>query len=282
MLPVSVIILTHNEEALIEDCLKSLRNSFADVFILDSFSTDKTIEIARKYSDKIFEHEFVNYSIQRNWAQENLPIKTEWIFHLDADERLTEELLNRLKDIFSSYPIAVDGIMIPRRTTFMHKWIKHGGHYPVYHLRIFKKSMGRCEDRLYDQHFMVDGKIVVLGADIIDVITSNIFKWMKRQSKWAKLEALEATTLYKGGQVQADRDGNPIKQRRWMRQNYYRLPLFIRPFLYFFYRYLFKMGFLDGARGLVFHLVQGLWFRMLVDIDILKIKSKSIFSSRGR
>jgi glycosyltransferase involved in cell wall biosynthesis len=281
-IPLSVIILTYNEEKNIEECLKSVYGWVDDILVVDSYSTDKTLEIARKYTDKIYQHPFENYARQRNWAQDNLPIKNEWAFHLDADERITPELSEELKRVFSNSIDDVDGFLVSRRTVFMGRWIKHGGHYPAYHLRIFRKNLGRCEDRLYDQHFYVKGKIKTLKGDIIDTITSDLDRWISCHTRWATLEAHEVMNRNrdygigdKGYVIKADRKGNPVEQRRWLRERYYRLPLFIRPFLYFIYRYFFRFGFLDGKEGLIFHFLQGFWYRFLVDVKIYKYEKES-------
>jgi len=281
-LPISVIILTYNEESLIEDCLKSVHGWAKGIFVVDSFSTDRTLEIARKYTDKIYQHQFLNYSQQRNWSQDNLPISTEWVFHLDAGERATEELYEELKGIFSSGVIDVNGFLVARKTLFMGKWIKHGAHYPVYQLKIFKKDKGFCEDRLYDQHFIVRGKIAKLKGDIIDIAGTDTHSLLEKQKRWAMSEAIEAAGISKTGQVAPNKNGSPIEHRRWLRRGYYKMPLFIRPFIYFFYRYFLRFGFLDGFKGAVFHLIQGFWYRMLVDINIYKINSGTMDTKQNQ
>jgi glycosyltransferase involved in cell wall biosynthesis len=277
--PLSVVILTFNEEANIDACLSSVVDRVGEIFVVDSYSTDRTLDVVRKYTDKIYQHPFKNYANQRNWAQDNLPIKNEWIFHIDADERVTPELFEELNRIFSKSVGDVDGFFVSRRTVFMGTWIKHGGHYPAFHLRIFRKNLGRCEDRLYDQHFYVKGNIKTLKSDIIDTITSDLESWIARHNKWATQEALEVIIKereqglgIKGYVIKGERKGNPVEQRRWFRERYYRQPLFIRPFLYFIYRYFFRLGFLDGKEGLIFHILQGFWYRFLVDAKIYEMR----------
>lgn len=274
-LPISIIILTYNEEKNIKDCFESAAGWSNEMFIVDSGSTDKTIEIARRYTNKIYYHTFENYAKQRNWAQNNLPIKNKWIFHLDADERVDEELISELKKIFSSDEIKTDGFMVPRKTIFNKKWIRHGGHYPIYHLRMFKKEKGSCEERLYDQHFILKGKVAKIKGNIINVIESNPRLLRIKQQRWVRPEAQAALTYYPlhNKQHGFDLKDNPIEERKWLKNNvYYKMPLFIRPFLYFFYRYVFKLGFLDGKNGFIFHFWQGFWFRFLVDLEIAKLK----------
>nr|NIU88097.1 glycosyltransferase [Nitrosopumilaceae archaeon] len=168
-LPISTIILTYNEQKNIEACLESIKDISDNIFVVDSGSTDDTLNLAEKYTKKIYNNPFENYSKQRNWALENLPIETEWVLNLDADHRATEELRSEIAYIFShNVPKDINGYLISRRTEFMGKWIKHGGHYPSYHSVLFRYGKGFCEQRKYDQHFVVDGKQQKLKGDIID------------------------------------------------------------------------------------------------------------------
>ena len=273
-LPISAIVLTYNEEKNICACLESVLGWVEEIFIVDSYSTDETLEIARKYTDKVYQHAFENYSNQRNWALEHLPIKTEWVLNLDADHRVTEELRNELLEVFSKeVPQDIKGMLASRRTIFMGRQISHGGHYPVYHAVLFRYNFGFCEKRLYDQHFCIEGKALKCNGDIIDVIGDSLNKFVERHNKWATLEAVEQLKEMRlqDGFVQANAFGNPIEKRRFLRNTYNSFPLFIRPFLYFIYRYFFRFGFLDGKEGLIFHFLQGFWFRFLVDAKIYEI-----------
>jgi len=275
--PFTFIILTYNEERNIEDCLDSIKEFEASVFVVDSFSTDNTLEILKRKKVHFCQHHFYNYSRQRNWAQENNPFSTEWVFHLDAGERLTIELVNWLRTSFNQLKNKYDGFMFSRKTIFFGKWIKYGGHYPNYHLRLFKRGSGRCENKLYDQHFVSDGLLLKVksGIDIIDTVTDNLRDFTISHSKWAVFEAYERLTHKSTGEIEASFFGNPIQRRRWLKNNVFqKFPTFSRSFIYFFYRYFFRLGFLDGRRGLIFHLLQGFWFRFLVDAQILEFQLK--------
>ncbi len=272
-IPISAIILTYNEEKNIEKCLKSIYEWVDEIFIVDSFSNDRTVEIAKKYTDKIYKHEFINYSEQRNWAQENLPIKNEFVFHIDADEWVSGKLKEELFEIFEKGDFKkYDGFLISRKTIFYNRWIKYGGHYPRYHLRIFKKDKGRCEKREYDQHFFVIGKIKKLKGCIFNDVTMEISEFIDKYKKWAYFEARSIMNKEKE-EIKPSLTGNPIERIRWFKKNIYlRLPLFFRAFLYFIYRYFIRFGFLDGIEGLIFHFLQGFWFRFIVDVKIWEIK----------
>jgi len=269
-LDISVIVLTYNEEDTIKECLESVFPWAKEIIVVDSGSSDQTLSIVRRFTDKIFVHPFENFAQQRNWAQDNLAIANEWVFHLDADERVSRELALELADIFLG-KLEADGFMMPRKTIFREKFIRFGGHYPVYQLRLFKKSKGRSELRMYDQNYIVEGKVMMLKGAIINVIEPDLRIWRKKHRRWAELEAKEVI-LNKGRILNIGLLGNPIERRNWLRYKlYYEMPIFVRVFFYFFYRLFLKFGFLDGWRGLVFHFWQGLWYRLQVDLKILKL-----------
>jgi glycosyltransferase involved in cell wall biosynthesis len=273
---VSVVVLAYNEEANLPACLASLQGLACELFVVDSGSTDKTREIAAGAGAVVTEHPFENYSAQRNWAQQNLPLHTPWVLHLDSDERLTPELVAEINEIMKSPPAGIDGFLFRKRTVFMGRWIRHGGHYPAYHLRLFRKDRGSCETRLYDQHFVVAGATATLRNDYIDVLTSDLNQWTVRHLRWAEMEAREALSGESAiNRVQPDAFGDPIQRRRWLREGFYgRWPLFVRPFLYWIYRYLLRLGFLDGREGLIFHFLQGCWFRLMIDVKIYELRNR--------
>ena len=268
--PLSAIVLTYNEEVNLPACLESLSGLDCELFIVDSGSTDRTLEIARAGGAKIFEHPFENYAAQRNWAQQNLPLRAAWVLHLDADERLTPALIAEINSKLAEPAVAVNGFLLRKRTIFMGRWIRHGGHYPSYHLRLFRKDQGACEDRLYDQHFVIEGAVAALAGDYLDVVASSVHTWTLRHARWARLEAREMMSPpSEGRRVKSDPRGSPIERKRWLREGVYaRAPLFVRPFLYWLYRYVLRLGFLDGIEGLIFHFLQGCWYRFLIDCEI--------------
>ena len=138
----TVVVLTYNEEANLPACIASLRGLKCELHVVDSGSTDRTLDIARAGGASVTSHPFENYAMQRNWAQRELPIRSEWVLHLDADERLTPELVDEIDRVLANPPVNVNGFLLRKRTVFMGRWIKHGGQYPAYHLRLFRRNCG--------------------------------------------------------------------------------------------------------------------------------------------
>lgn len=272
---ITFIILTFNEENNIVACLDSIAEIPAQIFVVDSFSTDRTVAIVQARQIRYTQHEFVDYARQRNWAQQQNPFQTGWVFHLDAGERLSEPLRDWIIHRFEAEAARYDGFLFSRRTIFLGRWIKHGGHYPTYHARLFKSSRGRCENKAYDQHFLVDGSLKkVAKADIVDTVTDNLAAFIHSHNRWSTLEAQEIYSGEATGDIQSAVHGNPIEQRRWLKSHVFgKSPLLLRGFLYFGYRYFLRLGFLDGREGLIFHFLQGLWFRFLIDAKLYELKA---------
>lgn len=270
--PLSVIILTYNEEKNIEDCFKSVYNWAAEIFIVDSFSTDITLEIAKKYTDKIYQNKFEGYTKQRNWALDNLPFSNEWVFFLDADEKPSDELKNEIKNILPKVQSEINGFFIKRRFIFMGRWIKHGGYYPTWLLRLFKYKAARCQEREVDEHFVVRGKTLRLKHDIIHEDRRSITFWIDRHNQYATLEAFEQTKEQSTNQNNPSANSYMEKKRLLKRHIWNCFPIFFRPFIFFFYRYILRGGFLDGKAGFIYHFLHGFWYRLLVDIKIKEMQ----------
>lgn len=267
----SVIILTYNEESNLPVCLSSLQKLDAEIFIVDSGSTDRTVEIAHQGGCQVFYHPFETQAQQLNWALENLPIQTPWIMRLDGDERLTLELTEELKQVLCKTSTEVTGYQIKRRVFFMGRWMRHGGYYPTWLLRVWRTGVGICEQRYMDEHIVLsEGKIINLHNDIIDENHKGLNFWVNKHNRYADREVkdllaidLEEDSLLQKGQF------SQATQRRWVKKNLYsKSPLFIRAFLYFLMRYTIGLGFLDGIEGLIFHFLQGFWYRFLVDAKV--------------
>ena len=220
--PVAAVVLTHNEERNLPDCLASLAGWVSEIFVVDSGSTDGTLAIAREAGATVLQHPFEHYGAQRNWAIDNLPISAPWTLHIDADERITPDLCKSITAALAGGTPSlapIDGFLVSRRTMFMGRWIRHGGHYPAWHLRLIRTGAGRCEDRLYDQHFYVSGAVQKLQGDLIDTLTPDLATFTARHLRWAALEAAEHEEAPNAigrirGRLATD---NVIERRRWLR-----------------------------------------------------------------
>lgn len=267
----TIILLTFNEESNIPALLKNLEGIPAHIYVVDSYSTDQTIPLVAQNNWRYEQHPFGNYSLQRNWAQENNPFNTEWVFHLDADERLTPELKQWLLTSFNPDDTTADGYIFGRRALFMNQWIK--SHYN-YHLRLYRAAKGKCERKAYDQHFIVDGnKKVIKKRDMESYVCDNLNEFIAKHNKWAMMEAFDILRKGAHGEVRSAVSGSPIERKRWLKNVFFNnMPLFVRSFMYFFYRYIIQLGILDGTKGFIFHVLQAFWFRFLIDAKVYEIK----------
>lgn len=278
-LDISVIILTFNEEIHIRRCLENIHSFVKDIFLIDSYSTDKTIQIASEYEKvTILQNKWENnHAKQFNWGLEHAPIQTKWVLRLDADEYLLSELINELSDKLSSLPDDVSGIVFKRRHYFLDKWMKRGI-YPVYLLRMFRYGKAICEQRLMDEHIqLLEGISVDFDGDFVDHNLNNLSWFCIKHVNYAIREAADLLNIELGlwEESQTDQQKALVEQakhKREIKHRYIRLPLFWRAFLYFCYRYFLKGGCLDGKEGFLWHFLQGWWYRTLVDAKIFEIK----------
>lgn len=279
---ISLIILTYNEEVNIEQCLKSVCDWVGEIIIVDSFSTDKTLEMCRTYTDKVYQHPFENQAKQFNWALDNVPIVYEWVMRLDADELVTPELAEEICCILPTLSPDVSGIYLKRRVYFMGRWMKHGSYYPMWFLRLFRKGKGRYEEITEEHIVLTEGRTIRLRHDFIDYNRKGLSFWVDKHNHWAIGEMLDTMAAMEeaslpAGTVKPSFWGSQEQRTRWLKTRVYaRAPLLLRAFLYFFYRYFIRLGFLDGKEGLIFHFLQGCWYRFLVDAKIYEARKFGI------
>ncbi len=278
---IAAIILTYNEEKHISRCINSVKNVCNEIWVIDSFSTDKTCEIATKLGAKVRQHAWVNYSSQFNFAVHCCGIQSEWIWRIDADEYLSGNVGCRVKELLSKCNNDVNGVYVCKRIDFMGRPLMHGGWYPSYHLKIFRKGHGECESRWMDEHIrLFDGtSLVVYDGDQVDANLSDLTWWTNKHNGYATREMVDMlVTEYGIGntdmEIKASFFGKEDQRKRWLKQKYAKAPLFVRPFVNFFYRYVLRGGFLDGKEGFVWHVLQGFWYRMLVDAKIYELKKR--------
>jgi glycosyltransferase involved in cell wall biosynthesis len=284
---VAVVILTFNEEPNLWQALTSVCGWAAQVFIFDSYSTDRTLEVARQFNCEVVQHPFVDYAKQRNAALENLPIAAQWVLFLDADEWLTCELKDEISQLLARGP-EENGFYIKRRLIWMGRWIRRG-YYPTWILRLFRYGKGRCEDRAVNEHIVVEGRTGYLKQDFVHEDRKGLLDWVAKHNSYSTREAEELFRKGTAGQIAARLwGGSQAERKRWVRDRVWtQLPPLVRPFLYFLYRYVIKGGFLDGGAGFSYHFLQALCFMMLIDLKYLEMRqlrasvTGSMRASRG-
>ena len=279
MSDLSVIILTHNEEKHIERALNSIIPLDAKVFIVDSGSTDRTLEIAEKYGANILKNKFVNYANQFQWALDNALITTGWVMRLDADEVIELDLREEIILKIPMLPLSVVGINLNRKHIFMDRWVRHGGRYPLRLLRIWRQGQGRIENRWMDEHMIVwGGHTVNFMGGFSDHNLNDLTFFIDKHNKYATREAIDVLNqkldlFTRDEALNIESSSLQASLKRWAKERVYnKLPFTIGATLYFFWRYVFQLGFLDGRSGLIYHFLQGWWYRFLVGAKVMELE----------
>lgn len=279
MLDISVIILTYNEEMHIKRCLENVKDIAKDIFIIDSYSTDHTLDIAKEYNNvHILQNKWENnYAKQFNWGLKNAPIRTEWVLRLDADEYLLPELLTELNEKLPSLSSDISGVIFKRRHIFLDQWMKKGT-YPVKLLRLFRYGKGICEQRLMDEHIqLLEGLAIEFDNDFCDHNLNDLSWFCHKHINYAIREAADLLDIELDLLGNATSDNNKMiteqaHDKRMKKHKYAKQPLFWRSFAYFCYRYFLKGACLEGKVGFLWTFIQGWWYRTLVDAKIFEIK----------
>lgn len=279
-LDITVIILTYNEELHIRRCLENVCPIAKKVYVIDSPSTDRTQEICREFPNvEVVVHKYPgNQAEQFNWALDNVKIETEWVLRLDADEYLTDGLKKEMKEKLSLLPLSTSGVVLPLGRAFMGRILKHGIVNGVRMIRLFRYGKVRYERRLMDEHLEVlEGNTITFENKFIDDNLLSISKFIDKHNNYSSREAallLDAeynlTSFLKNDTPQTY--ASEVSAKRVQKAKYAKMPLFWRSLGYFIYRYIFKLGFLDGKEGFCWDFFQGLWYRMLVDAKVFECK----------
>lgn len=279
-LSVAVIILTKDEERHIERCVRNVLQISDEVYVVDSESTDRTCEIAERFGATVVEHPWPgNQAEQFNWALDNLPVRAEWILRLDADEYLLPELVEELREKLPAMPEDVSALSLSLSRCFCGRVLRHGIVNNIRIVRIFRKGKARYERRIMDEHLTIlDGRTVEMKHQFIDDNRLPLGEFVTKHNQYASREAallLDAEYGLSDHTAQAGGHGAEVERKRAQKARYARMPLFWRAFAYFIYRYIVKLGFLDGREGFLWDFLQGWWYRTLVDAKVLEIKRKS-------
>lgn len=279
MIPVSVIITTRNEAGNIGRTLESIAGWVDEIFVLDSDSTDGTVEIARRHAhitNLPYKHGSIIPWIF-DWGLKNLPLRNEWVLILEADQRPDADLKRALEELFAQPSIAENGFDLRRKQIFRGSWIRFGGYGSKRMLKLFRRGQGEIDPKEEDARVYVKGAVRELKGWLVEenVKEERILFYLEKHLRYAdafareELERHETGIRWKG---KARLFGTHDERTLWLKSMYYRSPLYLRPWVYFFYRYFILLGILDGKQGFIFHLLQAYWFRLIVDIRIEEMR----------
>lgn len=268
----TVVILTYNEEIHIARAINNVLYWADKIIVLDSHSQDNTVEIATNLGAEVIFRKFDDYKKQRQFAIEYCKNITEWMLFLDADEYLLDDTKIAIKSAIEENNDIV-GYYMSFRFIFMGRWIKHGGYYPCYLLRLFKPKTAIIDEEI-NEHVTVNGRVEKLMHDFVDHRLKNIASWIDKHNKYSDFEAMYLYQVKK-----TKRKSNELSllvhadRRKWLRENIWNhLPLLIKPFLYFIYRYFIRLGFLDGKAGFIYYFLHSIWYYFVVDVKYIEIK----------
>lgn len=273
MADLTTIILTFDEEKNIANAINSVKNLSKRIVVVDSYSTDKTVEIAESLGAEVIQHPFENQAKQFIYAINNLTINTQWIMRLDADEMISNDAAREIEDIcLINKNTDINGIVVRFEVNFLGKKLRHGGIYPFRKMIVYKKDKGYMEDRAMDEHIVLkEGKSIELKHDSYHRDYKDLNAWIDKHNKYSSREVKD---YFSNTNKESKQLNKSAKIKRFIKFNiYYKLPLGTRAHLYYLYRYYFKMGFLDGKEGKIFAFMQAYWYRFLVDAKIFEKKN---------
>ncbi|HSK77903.1 MAG TPA: glycosyltransferase family 2 protein [Thermoanaerobaculia bacterium] len=274
--PLTVLVTTRNEEVNIERSLASVHGFADQIFVLDSESEDRTVEIARRYADEVhnlaYEHgRIIPWIFQ--WGLDHLPIRNEWVLILEADQAVPPALKAEIAALLGRPEVREDGFYIRRRQIFRGKPLRFGGYGGKVLLKLFRRSRGELDPVEQDTRVYVRGAVGRLRSPLEEwnLKEDSILFYLQKHLRYADAFAREELERRKGGlawKAEPRFFGTPDERILWLKDRYYRMPLFVRPTLYFLYRYFFLLGILDGKNGFIFHFLQAFWFRTIVDVRL--------------
>ena len=280
-LDLAVVILTFNEALHIDRAIASVCTIARDILVVDSYSTDNTVELARAAGARVLQNRFVNQSKQFQWGIDNGDIDAAWIMRLDADEVIEPDLCAEIMRDLPGLPETVVGVNFDRKHVFMGRWVRHGGRFPLRLLRLWRNGKGRVEDRWMDEHIVVwGGTTITMKGGFIDANENDLTFFTDKHNKYATREAVEVLSQRYGllARDEAFHAGAVSRQagvKRWFKESVYnRLPFWVGPLGYFLYRYFLQLGFLDGRSGLIYHFLQGFWYRFLVGAKLEELEAQ--------
>ena len=266
----TAVLLVYNEEINLPHALDNVQNFAREIVIVDSLSTDKSVDIAKDYGCRIYQRKFDNFSGQRNFALQQVHYDTEWIFILDADEILTDELKDEICQTLEKTHF--DAFFIKRRFFWMGQWIRRG-YYPTWLLRLGRVGTLVCDERPINEHLVcTTGKVGRLREDFIDHNRKSLSDWLDKHNRYSSLEA-QVLLENRSSSEHYRFFASQYERKRWISAKIWnQLPPLVRPFIYFFYRYFFCLGFLDGRKAFAYHFLHAFFYRVIIDLKYLEKK----------
>ena len=272
---VSVVILTFNEARHISRAIASVRPFAKEVLVVDSGSTDETVALAEEAGARVLHHPFVTQARSFQWALDQGSLAAPWTMRLDADEVIEPELQREIAERLPALSSSVAGIELKRKHIFMGRFIRHGGRYPLRLVRIWRTGQGRVEDRWMDEHVVVQGgSIVSFNNPFADANENDLGYFIAKHNAYAVREAIEVLNeryaLFRRDEALSMQSGQASLKRRIKSGVYNKIPFQVSASLYLFYRYVLQRGFLDGVEGMIYHVLQGGWYRFLVGARVVE------------
>jgi glycosyltransferase involved in cell wall biosynthesis len=273
----TVLILTYNETRHIVRAIESVRGIAREVIVVDSFSTDDTVALAEAAGARVLTNPFVNQARQFQWGLDHAGIESAWTMRLDADEIIEPDLAREIAEKLPALPADVVGVNFSRKHIFLGRWVRHGGRFPLVLLRLWRTGQGRIEDRWMDEHIVVHGgRTVSFDGGFADACLYDLTFFTDKHNKYATREAIDVLNQKYGlfatdDALNARSASRQAGAKRWVKEKIYnRLPFWVGPTGYFLYRYFLQLGFLDGRSGLIYHFLQGFWYRFLVGAKVVE------------
>ena len=268
---ITAIVLTKNEELHIQRCIENLNRVCSRIYVIDSFSTDRTCEIAAECGAVVLQNKYVNQAQQFQWALDNCPVDTAWVMRMDADEYLSEDLVDEIKNNLPKLPTEVSGVNLQLRVKFLGHTLRFGNLRPVRILRMWRACAAYMEQRWMDERLVLkEGEMVTFNSPFIDDNLNGLTAWTQKHNNYSNREIV--TQLDKQYNLFSNGEDESLKNRNRQKGLYYRMPAFLRAMAYFTLRYVFFLGFLDGVRGLIWLTLQAYWYRFLVDSKLYEME----------
>lgn len=270
----TAIILCFNEEIHLERCLTRLKGLAQRMVVIDSYSTDRSVEIARAHGAEVLQNPWTNHATQFQWALDHAEIRTDWVMKIDCDEYLEPGLIETLRRRLPEMPPEVTGLVLRLKVIFRGRFMRHGRAHQTRLLRVWRAGLGHMEQRWMDEHVVLShGKTISIGGgDLVDHNLKDITWWTDKHNGYATRHMLdyinrEYSIFEEDTRLSSTKA--PARFKRFLKNGVYgRAPLYLRAALFFLYRYIFRLGFLDGKEGFVWHFLQGFWIMALIDAKI--------------